>query len=191
MSKSRTWLVLVAVGTLLMSFLGVMAGNYYLEWRRSRSGEQSSSQAERPIEVNLHPGDRFPDVPIVSVDGMSTGTLPFARDRDAIYVFLALDCEPCVAAIQEWNRFELPQTAPRLIGICDDDLETARNYAREAALRFPLLCDTGAVFHREYAMDVFPTVVGVRRGGQIAYVRHGLDDFSIDDAIARLRNTPN
>ncbi|HWO57832.1 MAG TPA: redoxin domain-containing protein [bacterium] len=188
---SRARLVVLAVIVLVAAFLGVMAGNAYLEWRSNRAMAERVEQAKSGQASRLHPGDLLPDVPVVAIDGMATGMQAFARDGDLIVLFIATDCEPCAEAVAVWNR-ETPESGtPRVVGVCANDVDYARVYAQKSGFRFPLLCDTAAVFAEEYAMDIIPSVIGVRRGGRIAYIRHGIGQgFTLSDAITALREAP-
>lgn len=188
-TQSKTWLVLIAVGILLMSFLGVMVGTRFVEWKHDRGMADRVELAKSGEASVLRPGQRLPDVDVVSVDGMSTGLLAFARDQNLIVLFVSVNCEPCTEAVQTWNASQEDYPGIRVVGVCDDDIEYARIYAQKTGFRFPLLCDTGRVFSEQYAMDIFPSVVGVGRGGTIAYVQHGIGEgFTLDDAVARLRD---
>ncbi len=130
----------------------------------------------------------MPDVALVSLDGAVTSPAALSAQTDALILFLAIDCEPCTEVVQTWQPYadKFPEGV-RVYGICQDEAEYAKVYAEKTAFPFPLYCDTAMVFGNEFELNVYPTVVGVHRGGAIAFIRHGLRrEFTLDQAVALL-----
>ena len=186
--RGAVW-VLAGAGILLMAFLGVMAGNQYLRWRESTDLEQRLKSAAVGEGSALRIGQKLPDVDIVGTDGMSTNIQAFARDADLLVVFLSITCEPCTESVRSLVP-PTEQSHVRVIGICEDDVEYARVYVEKNEFPFAVYSDTGSVFFEQYAVSVFPTVLGVGRGGEIVFVKHGADPgFGYEDAIRLLRSS--
>ena len=130
----------------------------------------------------------MPDVDIIGTNGMSTNIQAFSRDADLILVFLSITCEPCTESLRAFGA-SAEGGQVRVIGICEDDVEYAKVYVAKNAIPFAVYSDTGSVFFEKYGVHVFPTVVGVHRGGDIAFVKHGADpSFGYEDAIHLLRD---
>ncbi len=180
--------VLAGVGTLFMAFLGVMAGNQYLSWRESADLQDRLADAAAGESSALRPGQQLPSVTIVGTEGVTTDILSFSRDADLFIVFLSISCEPCTESVRAFGE-GTRNGEIRVVGVCEDDVEYANVYAEKNAIPFSVFSDTGSIFFEQYGVNVFPTVVGVHRGGEIAFVRHGADSgFGYDEAVKLLQN---
>lgn len=187
-SPSGARWVLAGVGILLMAFLGVMAGNQYLSWRESSDLQDRLEDAAAGEGSALRIGQQLPSVAIVGAEEVTSDVTSFSKDSDCIIVFLSITCEPCTKSVQAFGEGARSGDI-RVVGICEDDVEYAKVYAQKNAIPFPVFSDTGSVFFEQYGVNVFPTVVGVSRGGEIAFVRHGADTgFDFGDAVKLLRN---
>lgn len=187
-SASTRTLVLAAAGILIVAFIGVMAGNKFLSWRESTNLEQRLEKAEAGQASALRAGQRLPAVDIVGTDGMSTNVLAFTRDGDLILMFVSITCEPCTESVRSFGT-AAKQDQVRIIGICEDEVEYAKVYVDKNAIPFAVYTDVNSVFFEEHGISVFPTVIGVRRGGDIAFIKHGADsDFEFEDAVELLRS---
>lgn len=186
-ARTRTWLIVAAAALLVAGFLGVLAGNEFMEWRHRRAMTKRIEQARTGEASYLRPGDALPDVPVVGLDGTQTGLAALSRDQDMIILFISTDCEPCTKAVESWNKEWSGSGPPLVIGLCDNDVEYARVYANKTGFRFPLFCDSAHVLSEQHALDVFPSVIGVRQGGIVAYIQHGIGEgFTLDDAVESL-----
>lgn len=182
MMNSRGWLVVLAIGLLLAGFLGVMIASRAID-------DEPMSPIVDGTGV-LGAGMLLPDVAVVAIDGMATGLLAFARDGDLIVWLLSADCGPCDSVVTSWSRQPAAPGSPRVVGVYSGPWEAARGHVRSLEPRFPLLCDTAQVFISQYAAMAYPTAIGVRRGGRIAYIRRGFDRaFGLAEAAAALRQS--
>jgi peroxiredoxin len=185
---SKKALLFIAVGVVLVSFLGVLAGTRFLSWQQERDRHQRIEGLDRGEGSKLRAGQTMPDVLLVGVDGTTTSPSELSSQGSALLLFLAIDCEPCSEVVQTWHPYasRLPQDV-RVYGICQDEVEYARVYAEKSGFPFPLYCDTAMVFGNEFELNVYPTVIGVHQGGTIKFIRHGFQpEFTPDKAVALL-----
>lgn len=185
---SKKVLVLLAIGVVVVSFLGVVAGTQFLSWRQERERQHRLEGLDSGEASKLRAGQKVPAVPLVGLDGSATSLVELCEATDALILFLAIDCEPCTEVVQTWHAYAgtFPE-AVQVYGLCQDEPEYARAYAEKTASPFPLYCDTASVFGSEFELNVYPTVIGVKRGGTIRFIRHGFrPEFTPDKAVALL-----
>lgn len=180
-------LVLIAVGVILMAFLGVLGGNAFMDWQLKRRDAQKLEGLNKGESSRLRTGDTFPDIALVGVDGLSTSTSALNANGKTLHLFLSVGCEPCTEAVQIWSDHinDLPSEIA-VVGITKDHPVVARGYAERYQIPFPIYCDTNAVLDSVYDLNIYPTVVGTAQGGRIAFIHHGFDpSFTPEKAVER------
>jgi peroxiredoxin len=122
------------------------------------------------------------NLPTIEGDGMVT--LSKLRG-DVVYLsFWASWCEPCreemphLQALWEKHR----EQGFQVIGInVDEDLETARKFASDHGLKFPLVHDSDRSISKLYRVAGYPSHYVVGRDGRIHFSALG---FTENDALA-------
>ena len=132
----------------------------------SHSHDRDGRQAE-----DLKPRMIFPDITVRSQEGeeITTGSLIYGRDTIAIFV--QIGCDACSDVMKVWaeNKDQIPPEL-NVIAFAEDEPEYVKQYAEETNFPFPLYCDEWGVFALDYNMDMYPSMIGIRKDGAIAYV---------------------
>lgn len=151
------WVVLaVAAGA------GLFAGG---AWKRLRPVVETPA----PPEISLRAGQEFPDVAVVAPDGAAHRSRDLARTSGGLVLLLDPECPPCERMAEEWERRRrsgAPATAG-LVAIAEGTPETARAFAEEFSLGFPVYADTGRQLHSREGVDDFPLAVWVDTAGVV------------------------
>jgi peroxiredoxin len=152
----------------------VVAGRWYVDWKQSRAYDQQLKAMRHGRGSLLKPGDPFPDVEVVGLNGSPSGTLKIVEDQTTLLLLVSVGCEPCTEMINTWKQDlnDLPSDV-QVIGICQGDPEYAEVYMKKTGFPFLLYCDTGYVFPSKYGLDVFPSMVGLTADGLIAFLFEG------------------
>ena len=188
MSMINAKTIILIAGVLIAAFLGVIGATEYLEWRKSSNFEKKVGGLETGESTLLRQGNKFPQVELVGLDGTSTNSQTLGEGTNILYLFLSVGCDPCTEAIASWIKFQgqIPDNV-KIYGLCEDDVDYTKVYVAKTGFPFPVYCDTGHVFSVRYDMDVYPSAVGVRDDGTIAFVRHGINEsFSPIEAAQKL-----
>jgi peroxiredoxin len=181
--------VLLIVGVAAAAFLGVLAGTEYIEWRKAGHYQNKVDSLQAGESSLLRQGDAFPVVELVGLDGTATDTRAVSNGRYVLYLFVAVGCEPCTEALQAWadHQADLPADI-KIYGLSEDKLEAVRAYVQQIGFAYPVYCDTNYMFSSEYDMNIYPSIIGTRPEGTIAFVQHGISrDFSVSEAVKRLK----
>jgi peroxiredoxin len=168
--------LLLAAAVAAMAFLGVIAGNWYLERQRHREVSGKIERLPGGTATGLRKGDAFPDLPLVDLEGQPTTTAAVAGGTPSVVIFVSIHCETCTEAVLAWSAGarEVPPGA-NVFAIADNEREYVRVYAEKTDFPFPLYCDEAGRFGDEFDVTVYPTAVGVDETGRIAFVRHGFE----------------
>ena len=173
--SSKTLLIIIALAV-VVSLVGVYAGTTFLGWRQKQANAEKLEGLDKGEGSKLRAGEMIPEIEMLALDGSPTSTVELTADRDALLFFVAINCEPCTEAVTSW--FPLAdQIPPNIVtyAICQNDVEYAKVYAEKTEMLFPVFCDTAHVFDSRYDVNIYPTVIGVRKGGTIAFIKHGFD----------------
>ena len=137
----------------------------------------------------LERGEPFPDVQVTGLDSVRVGTASLVRGHETLVLFISTACETCAEMLATWRTraAEMPPEV-KVVLIVDEEVDYAAKYVERSRIPFPLYCDTRSVFSERHKMDIYPTAVGVRADGTIAYVQRGVSQlFTPERAIQILR----
>ncbi|UCD62756.1 MAG: redoxin domain-containing protein [Candidatus Zixiibacteriota bacterium] len=186
LSPKTIFIYLILV--LVVAFIGVVAGNWFVEWRRSQGSQTSAEDWLVQNESLLKIGDPFPNEEVVSPEGVPDSTGALIANSKTIVLFLSAGCEPCKDAVGLWasEKDDLPGDV-RILGICVGDTAEVAGYRRETGFPYALFCDRYFMFPQQYDVRSFPTMVGVTPQGTVAYVLHGYrENFTLKEAYGLL-----
>lgn len=173
--SSKTLLIILALAV-VVSLIGVYAGTSFLGWRQKQANSAKLEGLDKGEGSKLRAGESIPEIPLIALDGTTSSTSLLSADTDVLLFFVAINCEPCTEAVTSWYPLA-DQIPPNITtyAICQDDVEYARVYADKTEMIFPVFCDTARTFDRQFDVNIYPTVIGVRKGGTIAFIKHGFD----------------
>ena len=180
----KTMIIYAAV-VMVVAFVGVVAGNWFVEWRRGSSDGPSIEGWLADNRSALLMGDEFPNEEVMALDGTIDSTGNLVRGSKTLVLFLSPGCKPCEMAIEMYKE-EFDQLSPevRVIGLCTGDTTEARAYQAETGFPFPMYCDQYYLFAQQYDVSQFPSMAGVTADGRVSFLVHGFrDDFKLADAF--------
>lgn len=172
--------IILLAGVLIAAFLGMLGATEYLEWRKHSRFQKKIGGLEKGESTSLRQGLIFPDIELVGLDGTSINSQKLSENVNVLYLFLSIGCDPCTEAVQSWvnAKRDIPGNV-RIYGLCEDDVDYTKVYVTKTGFPYPVFCDTAHVLSTRYDMNVYPSAVGVRQDGTIAFVKHGIGkDFS-------------
>lgn len=112
------------------------------------------------------PGDRFPSIPVATLDGKAETLQISDRGEYVINVF-ATWCGPCIEEMPEYNRTAaiLATHGITTIGIAQGEQPQAVNaFQRQLKIGFALVTDPGSHTKRQLGARIIPETVIVRDG---------------------------
>lgn len=127
-------------------------------------------------------GKPAPDFTLASIDPDGAGdrvTLSSLKGKAVILAFWASWCGPCRAEAPSLDRLSkrLADQNVVVLGVNTSDTKAnAMQFARSAALSYPLVFDADSEVSGSYGVSSLPTIVIVDKDGKIAAVRSGLSD---------------
>jgi hypothetical protein len=173
---TRTSLILYGLGIVIVAFLGVVMGNWFIGSRQS--GAYDYQMGLRPNSTALlKKGDRFPSIDLVDLDGRAVNTVSVTAGYKTVIITLSPACEPCALAVGEWSHYvdDIPPDM-RILGITDTDPLQAVSYREKTAFPFPIYCDTAHVLPVVYGLNSYPTRIGINEAGRVSFVGEGWSD---------------
>jgi peroxiredoxin len=142
-------------------------------WSCGGDSEVSEEPSPPPEtrEGPLEPGQTFPDVAVLDLEGAKISTEQLTRGYDSLIFFISVSCDACEELIEAW-RERTDQIPEHLVvfAVTEEDVTFARRFAESREFPFPLYCDEEGIFSTRYQVVVFPCVVAVTGEGRIAYV---------------------
>jgi peroxiredoxin len=177
-------IVLYGLAVLVVAFVGVLAGNWFVEWRRGQPLKISADNWAALNRTSLNGGDPFPSEELLDPDSNVVNIGAVLDGRKTVIVFLAPGCEPCAMAIDNWKKEagKLP-AGLAVMGIANGGPAEVREYRDKTEFPFPVYADPHYLYTQQYDISSFPTTVGLGGDGRVAFVMHGFDeDFSLTDA---------
>ncbi|HTP39338.1 MAG TPA: TlpA disulfide reductase family protein [Steroidobacteraceae bacterium] len=122
-------------------------------------------------------GQPAPDFALSAFEG-SNVRLSEYRGEVVVVTFWSSRCEQCAAQLAALDGLQATYGQAGLVTLAvnvDDDQQRASTFAREHALRIPLLKDPGKQVSRAFGVDRLPTTVLIDRSGKVRYLHR---DFS-------------
>jgi len=169
--KTRFWPLIAAVA--------VLGGLYALFAAGGGQATAPAGKAEPPVR---------PDVPAITLPRADGGTFSTAalRGKSPVVVsFFATWCGPC--------REELPHLVDlyrkyhaaglQVVSITNEDAATARQFAKEQAIPFPILIDADAAVATRFGADALPTTVVLDKHGRAADASQGYSEDRFDQTV--------
>ena len=198
------WLI-IPLGTVLGVFLsGDLNGWWSTPSLTSNETDNVVTPEQRPVTVisateqNDWPTqeleEKTPDFSLPSLfDDSLMHTLSQYRGRPVILNFWASWCPPCRTEMPALQRAHEKFGSEGLVVLAinqtySDDVDAAREFAREMALTFPLLRDDGgSVSLERFEILGLPTTIIIRPDGTVASVQVGpMSDDQIDEINGKL-----
>ncbi|MEW6412915.1 MAG: redoxin domain-containing protein [Candidatus Zixiibacteriota bacterium] len=176
-------IILYGIAIIVVAFVGVLAGNWFVSWRQERQWAEQEAYAEANRSL-LRINEPFPTEQLYDLDGNAISTEQLIAGKPLLILFIAPGCEPCKNALDVWTP-EIAGISDRatVIGIAAGDVDDVAAYKAKLGLQFPIYCDVDYLFPQQYDIINFPSIVGVTSDGLVGFVKHGYrGDFSLDDA---------
>lgn len=154
------WIALFCVGFLLVGALRALG---MLTWRLDQI------EAIRPSRIGregLSLGSKAPDFSLPCIESSERSLHDFAG-RKLLLVFTQSGCGPCREIVPELNRIH-DRGEHQVLVVNNGDLDTTRQWAVEAAARFPVLVQEKFSLSKTYEVFVTPFAFLVDEHGIIA-----------------------
>jgi len=159
-------IALLALLVFAVGVAGVLAGSGIRAFLGRGSPEAMVRAATRSL---LKEGQAFPDVSIAAGDPDVLHTATLCRGEGGVFLFLDLECPPCVDMSRKWqdaiDRNVIPDR--QVLGITNHAADIADDFRAQNALTFRIGEDTGRVFHHDHRVQRFPLEVVVDASGRI------------------------
>lgn len=170
---TKKFIALFFVGIVLAVFLGIVAGQYFTQWRMERA--QAKYLKDNP-PITLKEGDIIPNFTFATLDGQQQKLYEKLQYDKGIVLLMTTSCGFCAKEIEKWKEqmADVP-SGVQLIGISNDSLGKLSNYAREKGIAFTMLCDQGGKFFEQYQVKSFPVLVLVNENKKVVKVLSGFD----------------
>jgi len=167
-------MILYGLAIIAVAFIGVVAGNWFVQWRQERPIEVSLETWAIHNQSMLQKGDIFPDEHLLNMDGDTVMAASMYGGRKNLVLFIATGCEACGMAIESWKDevAGLPDDV-FIWGIGVGSVEGLRAYKEETGFPFPLYCDIDLLYPQQYDLATFPSVVGLNEDGRVDMIMQG------------------
>ncbi len=177
--------VIYGLAVVAVAFIGVVAGNWFVQWRNPGYQPPSPENWQASNRSSLNQGDQFPVENLCDLDSNIVSVGDLIGQQTTLLLFLSPGCEPCKMAIASWKK-EVEDLAGRVtvLGIATGEIAAVAAYVKETEFPFPMYCDVDLLYVQQYDLSSFPTVVGLNDSGQVSCVLHGFNsDFGLVDVI--------
>ena len=167
MPRGSPWkMVGLALGVFGVGVAGVVVGSLLRGVTLNRSDAYIASD---PVATSLlKRGMLFPDAEIAGWEG-STRTTQALGTTGTVFLFLDLECPPCVDMARRWQAVVDGGGIPglSLVGVTYQPSDVADSFREEHGIEFPIVEDTGHVFLTEWRVQRFPLEVVVGSDGRV------------------------
>jgi len=157
-------MIALAVGVFAVGIAGVLVGNTLRQTVRS----DAYVAVDPTATTLLREGMTFPDADTHGPTGARRTAEMIGADG-TVFLFLDLECPPCVDMAAKWQGVLDGGAFPGLdvVGVTNQDADAADAFRREHALSFPIVQDTKNVYLGEWRVQRFPLEVLVGADGRI------------------------
>lgn len=167
-------MILYGLAIIVVAFIGVVAGNWFVKWRHNDQIEMTTENWELNNRSALNRGDLFPDELLINMDGDSVNASSVIGGRKNLILFVATGCEACGMAIESWKKEVEDLPADLLVwGIGVGGLDELRAYKEQTGFPFPIYCDLELMYAQQYDLGTFPSVIGLDADGKVALIMQG------------------
>ena len=132
-----------------------------------------------------HAGLFVPSYPAVTLDGTPV-TLGAVGHRQVV-IFFRTSCPYCRASTPAFNALAerlAPDSTVAVYGVALDSVDTARAYAAEHGLRFPVIAELAPRLVGLYRVSSVPLILVLNEQGRMTYARLGvLDSAAVDSVV--------
>jgi peroxiredoxin len=177
----------ILLGVFAVGIAGVLVGSAL----RGSVGRSDAYVAVDPATSSLlKPGMIFPDAPTAGGhDAVRTAEMIGAGGT--AFLFLDLECPPCVDMATKWqtvlDQGALPEL--RVVGITHHPPEHIDSFREDHGITFPIVEDTDHLFLRDWRVQRFPLEVVVRPDGRILSVSYdSVNPVDIPSLAGRLQS---
>ncbi len=170
---TKKFVIFFFLGIVLAVFLGIVAGQYFTQWRMRQAQEKLLK--EHP-PTTLKEGDIIPNFTFANLDGSEEKIYQLLQFNKAVMMFMNTGCGFCAKEVEKWKA-ELASLPPdvKLVAIANDSLNKLAAYSQEKQVDFPLLCDKEGKFFEMYKINSFPVLVLVDSNKKVVKVMSGFD----------------
>ncbi|MCP4703992.1 MAG: peroxiredoxin family protein [candidate division Zixibacteria bacterium] len=152
--------ILIYGGFLIVGFIGVMAGNWFMNWRHAEAKAEFANKYKYKSDIMLKQNDVFPEVFLLNSDGDVVNSHDIFRGKNTAIMFISPSCSPCAKAVEEWSTFydKLPQDFQIIAITCGSLIQTSE-YLEEYDFPYQYFCDTGYVLVKDYGINRYPNIM--------------------------------
>ncbi len=168
--------ILYGIAIIVVAFIGVVLGNWFVEWRRGSQvtplPELENWQAQNNSSLRF--GDAFPNEELLDLDSNSVTIDSLIAGKKVLVFMISPGCGPCGQAMKKWGAEvdELPEDV-LLMAIAIGDVVEMRAYRDKIGIPFPIYCDLFMLYTQQYDLTTFPSIIGLDDEGKVAFVWHG------------------
>ena len=138
-------------------------------------------------------GDMAPDFTLPAAAGGNV-RLSEHRGEVVLLTFWSSRCSACVAQLAALGNLQTTYRSAGLVTLAvsvEDDMKSAKQFAKSHPARFPLLLDRTKEVGRAYNIALLPTTVLIDRRGKVRYLLadyHGTDNSYVAQLRALLND---
>jgi len=177
--------VIYGLAVVAVAFIGVVAGNWFVQWRNPGYQPPSPEDWAMSNRTALNQGDQFPVENLCDLDSNIVSMADLIEPQTTLLLFISPGCGPCKMAIESWKE-EVDDIGGRfsVIGIAAGGVAEVAAYVKATEFPFPMYVDVDLLYVQQYDLSSFPTVVGLDDSSQVGCVLHGFNaDFGLADAV--------
>lgn len=185
--------ILIYGGFLIVGFIGVMAGNWFINWRQAEAKAEYSKRYNSQNSITLKQNDIFPEISLINSDGYIVSSHDILKGQNTAIMFISPSCHSCAEAVEMWSTFfdKLPPDF-QVIAITPAYLADANEYLAGHDFPYPFFCDTGYVLIKDYGVNRYPGIMCINTNIQIVEPYNSpYNDFSPLDAYELIKTSNN
>ncbi len=183
--------IMIYGGFLVVGFIGVMAGNWFISWRQAEAKAEYSKRYISQNSITLKQNDIFPEISLVNSDGFLVNSHDILKGQNTAIMFVSPTCSPCADAVATWSTFfdKLPADF-QVIAITNANSGSTSEYLAGYDFPYPFFCDTGYVLVKDYGINRYPSIMCINSNIQIVEPYSSpYNDFSPLDAYKLIKTS--